>query len=128
MARFGDQISFEYRHFPVISGQSPKAAEAGQCAAEQGAFWEYHDYIYEQAPPNALGIADLELYATAIGLDNGRFSDCLDSDKYRDFVNRDWRAALDVGARGTPSFYIDGRQVAPGFEAMAATIEQLLES
>ena len=40
LADFGDQLSFEFRHFPVITAQSPKAAEAAQCASEQGAFWE----------------------------------------------------------------------------------------
>ena len=48
--QYGAQISFEFRHFPVITAQSPKAAEAGQCAAEQDKFWEYHDYIYEETP------------------------------------------------------------------------------
>jgi protein-disulfide isomerase len=41
--RYGDQIRFVWRDFPVITLLSPKAAEAGQCAHEQGKFWEFHD-------------------------------------------------------------------------------------
>ena len=42
-AKYGDQIRFVWRDFPVITLLSPKAAEAGQCAHEQGKFWEFHD-------------------------------------------------------------------------------------
>ena len=65
LAEFGDQVSFTFRHFPVITRQSPKAAEAGQCASEQGRFWDYHDYIYESTPQNALAVDQLKNYANA---------------------------------------------------------------
>ena len=45
-AKYGDQIRFVWRDFPVITLLSPKAAEAGQCAHEQGKFWEFHDLVY----------------------------------------------------------------------------------
>lgn len=125
-AAFGDQISFEFRHFPVITAQSPKAAEAAQCAAEQGAFWQFHDYIYEQTPPNALSSSQLKAYASAIGLDQARFDSCLDSGKYQDYVIRDQQAAVDAGARGTPSFFINGQAAFPSYEGMAGAIEQAL--
>ena len=127
-AEFGDQISFEFRHFPVITAQSPKAAEAAQCAAEQEAFWAYHDYIYESAPPQALAVVDLKSYATAVGLDRDSFDHCLDSDKYRDYVIREQRDAVSVGARGTPSFYINGEPVFFSYEAMAEAITTILDS
>ena len=41
-AKYGDQIRFVWRDFPVITLLSPKAAEAGQCAHEQNKFWEFH--------------------------------------------------------------------------------------
>ncbi len=125
-AAYGDQISFEFRHFPVITAQSPKAAEAGQCAAEQGAFWQYHDYIYEQTPQNALSVSQLKSYAAAIGLNQESFDSCLDSGKYRDYVARDQRAAVDAGARGTPSFFVNGQAAFPSYEGMTGAIEQAL--
>ncbi|MCP4429203.1 MAG: thioredoxin domain-containing protein [Chloroflexi bacterium] len=125
-AVYGDQVSFEFRHFPVITAQSPKAAEAGQCAAEQGAFWQYHDYIYEQTPQNALGSSQLKEYASAIGLNQASFDSCLDSGKYQDYVGQDRRAAVEAGARGTPSFYVNGEAVFPSFEGMSEAIAAIL--
>lgn len=126
--QFGDQISFEFRHFPVITAQSPKAAEAGQCAAEQGAFWAYHDYIYEETPQNALAVEQLKSYATAVGLDQAQFASCLDSGKYAAAVRADTAAAREAGARGTPTFLINGRRVTPFYEDMAAAIEAELSN
>lgn len=126
-AEFGDQIRFTFRHFPVISRQSPKAAEAAQCAAEQDAFWQYHDFLYEQAPPGGLAPADLERYAGQLGLDGAAFARCLDSGRYQAYVERDLQAALDSGARGTPSFFVDGQAANLfSYEAAVATIRQQL--
>jgi len=125
---FGDQISFTFRHFPVITRQSPKAAEAGQCASEQGRFWEYHDFIYEDTPFEALSVNELKNYAAAISLDSDQFDQCLDSGKYQSYVAKDQSAALAAGARGTPTFYINGEVVDFFFESMAAKIEDELDS
>jgi protein-disulfide isomerase len=127
-AEFGDQISFTFRHFPVITSLSPKAAEAGQCAAEQDAFWTYHDYIYEQTILESLDVAELKAYAALVGLNTLQFNGCLDSGKYADYVARDRRAAQAAGAAGTPSFYINGEPVSFSYEAMAGTIRELLDS
>ncbi|RMH01850.1 MAG: hypothetical protein D6706_01210 [Chloroflexi bacterium] len=125
--KYGDQISFTFRHFPVITPLSPKAAEAAQCAAEQGAFWAYHDYIYENVPANALTVPELKSYAGVLGLDQAQFDACLDSGKYREYVARDRQAAFDAGARGTPSFFINGKAVYyPGFEELSGIIDQEL--
>ena len=128
LADFGDQISVEFRHFPVITRQSPLAAEAAQCAAEQGAFWEYHDYIYEWTQEGALSRSDLERYALDIELDQEAFSSCLDSGRFKEMVQRDWQAAQDAGARGTPTFLINGEQAFPSYESMSATIQEILSS
>jgi len=128
-AEFGDQVSFEFRHFPVITASSPTAAAAGQCAAEQGAFWAFHDYIYENLEdyPN-LSSSRVKEIATAVGLDQEAFDSCLDSGKYRDFVTQAIRRAQADGARGTPTFFINGQQAFPSYEAMSATINQILNN
>src|SRR5262245_16781325 len=100
-ARFHDQtlqplldaypgkIRFVYRHVPLsaIHSNAFQAAEASMCAYEQGAFWPYHDGIYEnQAKLGA------ELYiqlATDIGLDVESFRACLENDEYKDLVQSD---------------------------------------
>lgn len=125
---FGEQISFTFRHFPVITALSPKAAEAGQCASEQDAFWPYHDYIYEQTLVAALEPEELVSYAAEIGLDTAQFESCLNSGKYEAYVERDWQDAQAAGATGTPSFYINDEPVGFSYEAMAGTIREILNS
>ncbi len=126
---FGDQVAFEYRHYPVITATSPKGAEAAQCAAEQDAFWGFHDYVYEnlEAYPN-LGSDRTKEIASSIGLDRTAFDECVDSDKYRNFVTDATRLARADGASSTPTFMINGRHVAPSFQSMAEAIEATLDS
>lgn len=128
LEEFGDQISIEFRHFPVITRQSPLAAEASQCAAEQGSFWEFHDYIYEWTLEGALGRDDLQFYAEAIELDQEAFNSCLESGRFQEVVQHDLRAAQDAGARGTPTFLINGQQAFPSYQSMSATIQEILGS
>jgi len=128
IADFGDQISLEFRHFPVITAQSPQAAEAAQCAAEQGKFWQYHDHIYEQTPQGALSQDDLQSYAAAVGLDEAEFDSCFASGRFEELVRRDMRAAQQAGARGTPTFLINGQQAFPSYESMSATIRDILDT
>jgi protein-disulfide isomerase len=125
-SEFDDQISFTFRHFPVITRQSPKAAEARQCASEQGRFWEYHDFIYEMTPINALSIEQLKGYAASIGLDSEQFDQCLDSGKYKSYVARDQQAAFSAGAAGTPTFFINGRISSFSYDSMQSAIVQVL--
>lgn len=126
-ADFGDQISFEYRHFPVITAASPRWAEAAQCAAEQELFWPFHDYVYENLEPYpTVDDARLQEIGAAIGLEQTDFDACLASDRYGPFVNEAIQRAQRDGARGTPTFLINGQQVFPSYEAMAATITDLL--
>lgn len=47
MEKYGNSISFEFRHNPLpFHANAQKAAEATECAGEQGKFWEMHDVIF----------------------------------------------------------------------------------
>ena len=127
-AQYGDQIAFQFRHFPVITPQSPMAAQAGQCAAEQDGFWAYHDYIYEVTPQGALSERDLKRYAADVDLDTEAFDQCLDSGRYVTYVEDQLQEARDAGARATPTFVINGEQVIATADAMSARIESLLNN
>ena len=104
---YGDKLLFVWRDFPVITAESPKAAEAGRCAYDQKKFWEYHDLLYQRAP--ALSIADLKAYAAELGLDTSQFNQCLDSGQHKPTVDYDLQAAFQLGFRGTPSFLLNGQ-------------------
>lgn len=126
LAAYGDQVRFIWRDFPVITAQSPKAAEAPQCAYDQGRFWEYHDLLYERA--SSLAVRELKTYATDLGLDSETFNQCLDSGTHRTTVDRDLQQAFQFGFRGTPSFQLNGQTLAgpPSFEYLQRLIEPLL--
>jgi protein-disulfide isomerase len=105
-AKYGDQIRFVWRDFPVITLLSPKAAEAGQCAHEQGKFWEFHDAVYSH--DGAIEATDLKAYATAVGLNMAQYDDCVITRRYRDRVNAEQQESFDRGLRGTPEFFVNG--------------------
>ncbi len=48
MEKYGDKVSLEYRHYPLsFHPYAQKAAEASECAGEQGKFWEMHDKMFD---------------------------------------------------------------------------------
>lgn len=125
LAIFGDDVSFTYRHFPVISEYGADAAIAAQCAGRQGAFWAYHDYLFEEAA----GFTERELagYAEQLGLDRRAFEECTRSEDIREYVDRDKRSALREGALGTPAFFVNGKLVYdPTLDELKSLIDQLL--
>ena len=107
--KYGDKVRLVYRDFPLdkIHPNAQKAAEAGNCAAAQGKFWQYHDALF--ADPSKLGPADLKATAAKVGMDGSEFSQCLDGGKYAGKVSSDAAAGNDLGVQGTPTFFINGR-------------------
>ncbi len=99
-----------FRHQPLPFHNNAKlAAEASMAAHEQGKFWPYHDKLF--ANQQALDRASLEKYASEVGLKVDKFKAALDSGKFRSKVEADSSAGTSVGANGTPTFFINGRQL-----------------
>ncbi len=125
---YGDEVRYVYRDFPLTSIHqfAQKAAEAGQCAQEQGLFWEYHDLLFGNQ--DSLTVDDLKGYAEQVGADAGEFNDCLDSGKNQREVLQDAQDGRTAGVTGTPGFLINGALVsgAQPFEAFQQVIDQLL--
>ena len=73
------EVKFIYRHFPLrsIHQYAQKAAEASECASEQGKFWEYHDIIFERQ--NSLNLESLKLWGAELGLNANQFDSCFNS-------------------------------------------------
>ncbi len=125
---YGDKVRFIFRDFPLsaIHPYAQKAAEAGQCAHEQGLFWQYHDLLFTD--PNALAVPNLKSFAEQGGADTAQFNDCLDSGKYQNEVLLDLRDGQTSGISGTPGFVINGLLVkgAQPFEVFQQVIDLLL--
>lgn len=103
---YPDQLRFVYRDDPILSAESDAAAEAAQCAHEQGAFWEYHDALFRAQL--GLGKDSYIAYAQILDLDMDRFSACVEDRRYQAEVEADARDAAGWGVNGTPTFFING--------------------
>jgi protein-disulfide isomerase len=109
-ARYGKDLQLVYRHYPLARHQNSfKAAEAVECAREQGKFWPLHDRLFAQQ--DKLAVADLKAHARAVGVDGAKFDACLDSGRHAARWQRDLAEAKSYGDPGTPLFFINGRLV-----------------
>lgn len=111
------KVKFVYRDFPLQfhAGAMP-AAQAAECAEEQGKFWEMHDKIFAEQDKQGtgtiqFGVSDLKKWAGQIGLDTNKFNSCLDSGKYAKEAEKDYGDGSAAGVSGTPSTFINGKSV-----------------
>ncbi|MBC8132251.1 MAG: thioredoxin domain-containing protein, partial [Deltaproteobacteria bacterium] len=122
---YGNDIQIAFRHLPLpFHDNALPAAEAAEAAREQGKFWEMHDKLF--ANNTALDRASLDKYAQEIGLNAGKFKTAMDTHKFKERIKRDSDDAEKFGARGTPNFFINGRNLrgAQPLEAFKATIDE----
>ena len=127
--RYAGRVRHIFRDFPLtpIHPNAAKAAEAGQCANDQGKFWPMHARLF--ADPTKLGVDDLKKHASELGLDAAVFAACLDSGKHTATWQKSLEEGQGYGLTGTPSFFINGRLVvgARPFEAFAQVIDDELD-
>jgi Na+/H+ antiporter NhaA len=109
LQEFGD-IRYVWRHLPLsdVHPNAQFAAEASEAAADQGAFWEMHDLLFQHQ--DALTPGDLVEYAGQLGLDAERFMEELHRHTYTSRVAEDVDSADLSGVTGTPTFFINGRR------------------
>ncbi len=111
VAKNNRQVRYVYRDFPIdeLHPAARVAAEAGECAKELGNFWAFHDKLYQNQ--DRLNRGDLIGYARQIGLDETRFTACLDGRKYQTEVQGDYEAGVKAGVFGTPTFFVNGKRI-----------------
>jgi protein-disulfide isomerase len=119
-----------YKHFAILGLESSRAAEASECAAEQGKFWTYHDLVFEDqiSARSTLDQEHLVSLAGDLDLDTDTFGECMTSGKYSLQITRDSQAVQALGVRGTPGFLINGVFIsgAQPFEAFQQIIDEQL--
>jgi protein-disulfide isomerase len=113
---------YKYRDYSRI------AAEASLAAKEQGKYWEMHDILIKRSPN--LDRASLISYAKELGLDVKKFTDSIDSQKFKKEIDADLKMATDMDLYNTPTFYINGRQVVGErpFEYLKKIIDEELKN
>jgi protein-disulfide isomerase len=126
-------VYMEYRDFTHTGEESVRAAEAAACAADQDAYWDYNETLYQNqhTPPvneGAYSDSRLNQIADELGLDVDAFESCMDDETYRDQIEASTAEAQETGITSTPQFQINGRIVEwDGYEALAAEIEAELD-
>ncbi len=115
-AKFGDDIKFQFRNFPLIEIHQNAliGARAGEAAALQGKFWEMYQQLYQNQPswsdssnPEPI----FEQFATQIGLNVDKFRTDIKSEQVNNSVQADRNDAKSRGFSGTPTFLINNKQV-----------------
>ncbi len=123
LEHFGTRIRFEMRHFPLTSmhRHALDAAQAAECAADQGKFWEYADIAF--ARQREMSREALLVWAEEISLDAPRFEACLASESKRALVFSEYEEGREKGVEGTPTFFVNGERVEGKLGAIQRAIE-----
>ncbi|MBI4021357.1 MAG: DsbA family protein [Candidatus Aenigmarchaeota archaeon] len=94
-----------YRDFPLsFHPEAQPAAEAAECANEQGKFWEFHDKIFENQA--TMSAAAYKQWASDLGMNVDQFTSCVETGKYRSEVQADLDAGVAAGVSGTPTVFV----------------------
>lgn len=114
--QYGDQISFEYRHFPLINihNNAVPAAVAAEAAGQQGKFFEMHDKLFENQTVwanSSVPSRYFEQYAEEIGLDIDLFKTHMNASVITDSIKDSFNEARDKGLTSTPSFFLNGEKM-----------------
>lgn len=122
------KVKYIFRDFPLsFHANAQKAAEAAECAGEQGKYFEMHDLLF--ANQDSLSVENYKQWAEDLGLDTEQFNTCLDSGEMADEVAADFTYGQQIGVTGTPAFFINGKMIsgAQPYEVFKQAIEEELE-
>lgn len=123
------KVRLIFRHFPLTSmhANAQKAAEASECAGEQGKFWEMHDKLFENQ--SDLSVDNYKKWAKELGLNSSKFDSCLDTGKFADKVKNGVTEGSNYGVQGTPATFVNGVLVsgAVPIEDFKSIIDPLLK-
>jgi len=126
---YATKIRYVFRDWPSPAHPNAfPAALAGQCANDQGKFWQYHDMLYEHQ--SNLSSESLINYADQLGLNKTQFTDCYAKQKFYNMISDDFNLGVHYHIRGTPTFFINGEfyEGVQAYEYMSRAIDQSLQA
>jgi protein-disulfide isomerase len=111
LQQYGTQIRFQFKQFPLTSIHpfAMEAAEASECAADQGKFWEFVDSDYTHQ--DQLSSQSLQDWAQQLNLDMSLFGRCTKSHIKRKAILAEYDEGTKLGVQGTPTFFVNGQIV-----------------
>ena len=121
---YGDKVRIVFKHMPLEMHTKARAAHlAAEAAFRQGKFWPMHDKIF--ANQKEMSPEKYREYARELGLDLKQYDRDVADASVKQRIDADSAEARQLGVRGTPAFYVNGRYL-PGAVPFAA-IQQLLD-
>jgi protein-disulfide isomerase len=130
-ATYDQQIAFQFRNFPLVSihQNAFAGARAAEAAALQNQFWQMHDALY-QSQSQWASASDptpfFNAYAQQLGLNVTRFKTDYASGTVNNLINADMAAGTKLNIQGTPTFFLDGKQIQVG--ESVASFQQLINA
>jgi protein-disulfide isomerase len=125
------KVRFVFHHLAFIGPESTWAAEAAECAGDEGRFFDFHDKLYAlQGAENSGTFSKANLMK--IGHDLGlsvTFDACLTNDRDLQRIRDDTAAGQQKGVTATPTFFVNGRKVdgAQSIDQLRAIIDPLIK-
>ncbi|MYC97069.1 MAG: DsbA family protein [Caldilineaceae bacterium SB0661_bin_32] len=128
------KVKLEFRHFPLQQHEpgASLAAQASECAADQGRFWVYHDRVFQatSSGANAFLMERLIDYAGELDLDQDTFTSCLTNQEHMPTISESLQAARTAGHNSTPTVLVNGERVDNPLDygTVSAAIDRRLSS
>lgn len=128
--KYGQKIKIIIRDFAVLSDESVNLATAALCAGDQGKYWPMYYKLFELQGQFTLD--ELASVARVAGIsDLKSFSDCLNSDKYYNFIVQAVVDGQFLEIQGTPSWFINGEKIHEGvipFESFSQFLDEVIKN
>ncbi len=129
LSQYEGKIRFVFKHFPLqaIHVYALEAAEATECAADQGKFWEFYDITYEKQKD--LKSSALRDWAAELTLDTALFDRCVKSRIKKKTILADEAEGAKKGVNSTPTYFVNDVRVSSNtIEALSAAIDAALKN
>jgi protein-disulfide isomerase len=129
------KVYYIFHQYPFMDDRSgvkdsDNGAHASMCAAEQNRFWDYKSMLFANLNYVAGEFNDKRMlaFAEALGLDMAEFESCYNDRRYQDEIDQDIALGEEYGVTGTPSIFVNGQIVKPGYVPSFEEIAQAVEA
>jgi protein-disulfide isomerase len=110
LEKYPEEVKLVFKNYPLSMHSFARSAALASLAAHaQGKFWEFHEKLF--ANYNSLNDAKLQEFATQVHLDRGKFDHDMASASLRQIVDRDSSEGRNLGIRGIPTVYVNGKPI-----------------
>lgn len=130
------KVFYTFHNYPFIDSQvttkeSQQAANASMCAGAQNLFWDYKTILFANWNGENLGsFSDKRLvaFAESLGLDMNEFNTCFNKNQFKAEIEKDFNDGVEIGVTGTPSVFVNGIQITPGFIPSYAELSAAIDA